>query len=183
MNPQRCRAPVGLILGAVAALTPIRAASPLQGHVGHMDMQMDASGPAPAICQLLGSRPVVIPTTLANARNVAPFLRVTDARSLGELVIEVGPVDIPARGMPAESRQLVYQLTRFPLDAWVHGFRLELTDARGRPVPRSVLHHIDTTRPAARDLFLPVAQRFVALGSETGSQNLPGWLADRKSVV
>jgi hypothetical protein len=145
--------------------------------MGHMDMQLGASAPPPAICQLLGSSPVVIPATLENAPMVAPLLRMVDVGERAELAIDVGPVDIPAHGMPAESRQLVYQLTQFPLDAWVHGFRLELTDARGRPVPRSVLHHIDTTRPAARDLFLPVAQRFVALGSETGSQNLPGWLA------
>ena len=177
MNPQRHRTPLGLIVGTMAALAPIRAASPLQARMGQMDMQVGASGAPPAICQLLDFSPVVIPATLANARMVAPFLRVADAPARGELAIEVGPLDIPARGMPAESRQLVYQLTQFPLDAWVHGFRLELTDARGRPVPRSVLHHIDTTRPAARDLFLPVAQRFVALGSETGPQNLPAWLA------
>ncbi len=40
-----------------------------------------------------------------------------------------------------------------------------------------MLHNIDTTRPAARDLFLPVAQRFVALGAETDGQHLPAWLA------
>jgi hypothetical protein len=79
--------------------------------------------------------------------------------------------------MAEHSQELVYQLTYFPFDAWVHGFRVELVDDRGRLVPRRVLHHIDTTRPEARDLFLPVAQRFVAMGAETKAVHLPGWLA------
>jgi hypothetical protein len=143
-------------------------------------MAIDDRAPRPAICQLFSSDPVSIPAS-DDPRSMhlaaAPYLRVWDASAHGELVIEVGPVDVPAHGMPAAARDLVYQLAHFPLDAWVHGFRLDLTDAQGRAVPRRVLHHIDTTRPLARDLFLPVAQRFVAMGSETGPENLPAWLA------
>ncbi len=161
---------------ACLAATPGAAAVPAQ--TGHMAMQ--APEREPGLCRLLSSRPVVVPARTAMAELPAarsPYLRLTDDARRHELVIDVGPVDVPARAMAEHSTELVYQLTYFPLDAWVHGYRVELTDARGRPVPRRVLHHIDTTRPDAHDLFLPVAQRFVALGSETGPENLPAWLA------
>ncbi len=134
---------------------------------------------AGGLCTLLSSDPVIVPAGDAIARNPldAPFLRVLDDGTRHQLVIDVGPVDLPAHGMATHAREIIYQLAYVPRDAWVHGFRVELTDARGRAVPQRVLHHIDTTRPAARDLFLPVAQRFVALGAETRSETLPAWLA------
>jgi hypothetical protein len=181
---------LALSTAALALLAPTRGAQGLQAQMGQMAMDahmgpmapmaMDDRAPRPAICQLFSSEPLTVPAS-GDARAMglaaAPYLRVWDEPAVGELVIEVGPVDVPAHGMPAQSRELVYQLAHVPLDAWVHGFRLDLTDAQGRAVPRRVLHHIDTTRPDARDLFLPVAQRFVALGSETGPENLPAWLA------
>jgi hypothetical protein len=178
---------VALGAAALAILAPPRGAHGLQAPMGQMAMDapmgpmaMGDRAPRPAICELFSSDPVTVPAS-GDARAMglaaAPYLRVWDEPADGKLVIEVGPVDVPAHGMPAQSRELVYQLAYFPLDAWVHGFQLELTDADGRAVPHRVLHHIDTTRPASRDLFLPVSQRFVALGSETGPEHLPAWLA------
>lgn len=173
----RRRTFVALAAATLALLAPTRGAGG-QMHMGQM--AMDEHAPRPAVCELLSFDPVTVPAN-DDARTMrlaaAPYLTVWDTPARRELVIEVGPVDVPAHGMPAESRELVYQLAYFPVDAWVHGFRLELTDVHGHAVPRQVLHHIDTTRPAARDLFLPVAQRFVALGSETAPENLPAWLA------
>lgn len=178
LRRRRRRTLVGLGAAVLALWAPTRGAHGLPAQMGLM--AMDDRAPRPAICQLLSSDPVTVPANgaaLALGLPPAPHLAVWDLPARSELVIEVGPVDVPAHGMPLESRELVYQLAHFPLDAWVHGFRLELTDGHGRAVPRSVLHHIDTTRPAARDLFLPVAQRFIALGSETAPENLPRWLA------
>ena len=168
---------VGLpaIAGAILALSPTRPfpTSPQHGHASYRE-------PATSICTLFSSDPVVVPwadpATLPK-RAASPYLRLSDDGRRRELVIEVGPVDLPAHSMATHSQDLVYQLAYVPFDAWVHGFRVELTDGRGRRVPRRVLHHIDTTRPAARDLFLPVSQRFVALGAETQAERLPGWLA------
>lgn len=170
-----------LAAGVLASLAPAAAGAALQGPAGRTGA-MHMSNPAlePGVCRLLSADAVVAPMSAAApgldlARS--PFLRLVDDARRRELVIEVGPVDLPAWSMAEHSHELVYQLTYLPFDAWVHGFRVELADARGRPVPRRVLHHIDTTLPAARDLFLPVAQRFVALGAETKPENLPGWLA------
>jgi hypothetical protein len=163
------------IAGVILALSPTWSVptSPQHGHTPYHE-------PPASICTLLSSDPVVVPQAdpAALRRGAAgPYLRLSDDHRRRELVIEVGPVDLPAHSMATHSQDLVYQLAYVPFDAWVHGFRVELTDARGRAVPRRVLHHIDTTRPSARDLFLPVAQRFVALGAETQAEALPGWLA------
>jgi len=136
--------------------------------------------PAGGICELLSPATVVVPASgdpLAPRAARSPYLRLFHDRGRHELVIDVGPVDLPPHSMAEHSEELVYQLMHVPFDAWVHGYRAELSDAQGARVPRRVLHHIDTTRPAARDLFLPVAQRFVALGAESEAQNLPAWLA------
>lgn len=136
--------------------------------------------PAAGLCTLLSADTVIVPIAVGAIGLLStdsPYLRLTDDRRRRQLVIDVGPVDLPAHAMAEHARELVYQLAYVPRDAWVHGFSLELRDARGRAVPRRVLHHIDTTRPAARDLFLPVSQRFVALGAETRSEVLPPWLA------
>ncbi len=155
--------------------------------MGQPERQAPNREPRSGLCTLLSSDPVVVPmadpadpaapAALPTSGEMGPYLRLADDRRRGELVIEVGPVDVPAHSMATHSQDIVYQLTHVPVDAWVHGFRVELTDARGHAVPRRILHHIDTTRPAARDLFLPVAQRFVALGAETRDEKLPGWLA------
>lgn len=157
-----------LLLVALVTLVPTGRGAALQSRP-----------PAQGLCELLASAPVVVPTQAeaAWARvGAAPFLHVSTDSIRRELVIDIGPVDVPPHGMAEHTDELVYQLGHVPVDLWTHGYRLTLTDARGRPVPRRVLHHIDTTRPGVADLFLPVAQRFVALGAETRNENLPGWL-------
>jgi hypothetical protein len=161
--------PLRLVFPLVVTLTltATRPAAALQGR-----------GPDQGLCGLLASRSVSVPAGDAAGLRLAsaPLLHVTADEALRELVLDIGPVDVPPHAMAAHSDELVYQLAYIPFDLWTHGFRLTLTDAHGRPVPRRVLHHIDTARPAARDLFLPVAQRFVALGAETGNETLPAWL-------
>ena len=171
MSPLRLAAALASLAGVPAAALKAQLAP--MAPMPHMEMHR--SGPDGGICQLLSSDPVVVPPGTEPARS--PYLSVYDRAPRHELVIEVGAVDLPAHAMAEHSRELVYQLTHVPFDAWVHGFRVEISEVHGRPVPHRVLHHIDTTRPAARDLFLPVAQRFVALGSETRAERLPRWLA------
>ena len=145
----------------------------------HHEHLADAGTPV-GLCTLLSSDSVTLPIASDPAvpgTADRPYLRLVDDRERRQLVIDVGPVDLPAHAMATQAREIIYQLAYVPRDAWVRGFRVELRDASGRAVPRRVLHHIDTTRPAARDLFLPVAQRFVALGAETKSETLPAWLA------
>src|SRR5690242_6834392 len=115
------------------------------GHTHVMDPE-----PAAGLCTFLSSDPVIVPITAGPiGPGDAPYLHLLDDRQRHQLVIDVGPVDLPAHGMATHAREIIYQLAYVPRDAWVHGFRLELRDASGRAVPRRVLHHIVTTRPAA----------------------------------
>jgi hypothetical protein len=169
----------GLLAASAAAVLSWTAGSGVAQAQFHHEHVADRQPPA-GLCTLLSSDLVILPAAADAVTPDAadsPYLRVLDDRERRQLVIDVGPVDLPAHAMAAHAAEIVYQLAYVPRDAWVHGFRLELRDAAGRAVPRRVLHHIDTTRPAARDLFLPVAQRFVALGAETKSEILPAWLA------
>ncbi|HEV8264476.1 MAG TPA: hypothetical protein VGQ06_05960 [Gemmatimonadales bacterium] len=106
----------------------------------------------------------------------AAYLHVSDRPHTREMLIEVGPVDIPARTSAPHQRDLAYQLGYAPVTGWIHGFTVRLVDARGHAVPRLRLHHIVIARPASRELFLPITQRFLGVGQETRDLQFPSWL-------
>ena len=87
-----------------------------------------------------------------------------------DLVMEVGPVDLPADG---EHHQLPAFHARIPIDGWVHGFRVDLVDANGREVPRATLHHVNVITPDQRELFSQIMLRVAAAGQETDPVTLP----------
>jgi hypothetical protein len=101
---------------------------------------------------------------------------VSDSGDAQEVVIEVGPVDVPARTTAPHQCELTYQLGYVPVTGWIHGFAVQLVDARGQAVPRLRLHHIVIARPASRELFLPITQRFLGVGQETRDLRFPAWL-------
>jgi hypothetical protein len=63
-----------------------------------------------------------------------------------------------------------------PLTGWMSGFRIELVDSAGRPVPSELLHHYNLIDPNHRELFLPISRRVLAAGSETGAVRMSRWL-------
>lgn len=105
-----------------------------------------------------------------------PALAITADPEARDLVIEVGPVDLPANG---DHRQLPALHTTLPVDGWLHGYRIELVDGQGRPVPRRLLHHINVIAPGQRELFSPIMLRVAAAGQETAPVNLPRLLGYR----
>jgi len=127
---------------------------------------------------VLGSAPAASHQGLPPGCRLAPqrYLRVSDSPDAHELVVEVGPVDVPAHSLAPHQRDLTYQLAFVPLTAWIYGFRVAVVDSSGKALPRWLLHHIVTARPANRELFLPVSQRFVGIGIETRELRLPAWL-------
>lgn len=61
----------------------------------------------------------------------------------------------------------------WPLDGWLRGVALELTDAAGRPLPRRLVHHINVVNFGRRQLFYPAVERTLAMGQETEDITLP----------
>jgi len=130
-------------------------------------------------------------------------------REARELVLTLGPADLPAHALGAGTHadhgmhgdppgvadpmdpghlhaepedphagavHLPSRLLRVPGSGSIRGYRIEVVDRHGAPVPRSVLHHVDVIRPDRRELFLPVAQRLFAAGQDTPDFRSPPWL-------
>lgn len=61
----------------------------------------------------------------------------------------------------------------FPVSGWLHGAHLELADSAGRPLPTSLIHHLNLVNFSRRQLLYPAYERTLALGEETGDISLP----------
>ncbi|HSU15886.1 hypothetical protein [Longimicrobium sp.] len=120
--------------------------------------------------------PAAAPAMMAAPAANAPGLRVGVDAEHRDLVLEVGPVDLPANG---GHRQLPAYHAALPVDGWLHGYRVEMVDADGRPVPRRTLHHVNVIVPGQRELFSPIMLRMAAAGQETAPVALPRMLGYR----
>lgn len=94
--------------------------------------------------------------------------------------LRIGPVDIPMamqgdghhhHGVLPEPKSVT-----FPKSVHLTGFKYRVFDGDGGELPTEVLHHMNVIKPQYRELFLPISQRMLALGKETGAQSLPGFL-------
>ncbi|MEK6687259.1 MAG: hypothetical protein AABZ01_02215, partial [Gemmatimonadota bacterium] len=95
-----------------------------------------------------------------------------------EITIDIPAIPLPPHtghhggggGLPPVIR------ARLPIAVSLYGFRVELFDAEGAALPASLIHHVNMIDPQARELFLPISRRVMAVGSETGGQKLPWFL-------
>lgn len=102
-----------------------------------------------------------------------PPLRIVNDAARRELVIELGPFDIAANADHHAVLQPTTRGVRIPIDGWIHGFRIEILDRVGRPVPQQILHHINVIASERRELFSQIMLRVAAAGQETGPAVLP----------
>lgn len=128
-------------------------------------------------------RPFVLAAALVVAfRSSSAQAPVTlTARQVGsdDVVLELGPMSLPANAGHDGLRQPPPLAVTFPSDGWIRGLRVELVDARGHAVPREVLHHVNVIVPDKRELFSPIMLRIGAAGTETGPLQLPRLLGYR----
>jgi hypothetical protein len=101
-------------------------------------------------------------------------VRVDAARR--DLVMEIGPVDLPAGG---DHRQLPAFHAIVPLSGWLHGYRVEMVDGEGHAVPRITLHHVNVIAPGQRELFSQIMLRVAAASQETEPVVLPRMMGYR----
>ena len=71
-----------------------------------------------------------------------------------------------------EDDSLLAQFT-WPLDAWVRGFSLRITDAAGMPLAPLPLHHFNVVNYDRRELMYPFVQRLMSFSKETDAVALP----------
>jgi hypothetical protein len=66
-------------------------------------------------------------------------------------------------------------LLRFnwPVNGWIRGVRLRVTDRTGRLLSSRLIHHINVINFGRRQLFYPIPERMIALGEETGDIRVP----------
>jgi hypothetical protein len=105
----------------------------------------------------------------ARAQAPAAALQIRDDAAHHDMVVEVGPADVAAGDM----KQLPAFHGAFPVDGWLHGYRVEMVDAQGRAIPRQTLHHVNVVLPNRRELFSPIMLRLAAAGQETAPAMLP----------
>jgi hypothetical protein len=115
---------------------------------------------------------------LAPAQDVAK-LHITNDRERRELLLQLGPVDLPAHMSHHGATEPPAQAVALPIDGWLHGFDVDLVDGRGRAVPQRVLHHVNLIAPEKRELFSQIMLRIGALGPETTPVKLPRLLGLR----
>lgn len=89
------------------------------------------------------------------------------------LIVEVGPLDLPAGASHHDVTQPSLAALSFPLDTYVHGYEVEIVDDVGAPVSQHVLHHVNLIFPHERELFSNIMLRLGAAGPETGRVMLP----------
>lgn len=112
----------------------------------------------------------------AQAPSPEPHLEITPDSARHELIVAIGPIDLPAGISHHDLDQLPVFTGTIPVSIKIYGFRVEIVDGAGRPVPSGVLHHVNLIDPDHRELFLPISRRLLAAGEETADETMPGWL-------
>ncbi len=100
-------------------------------------------------------------------------------RDHGDFVVDIGPIDLPAHAMHDMIRQPPVAERAAGVDGWLHGYRIEITEAAGDSVPHSIVHHIVVIEPQRRDLFTPLMLRLAAAGAETSPIVMPRFIGYR----
>ena len=114
-----------------------------------------------------------LPLRDGERRNGGEAARIFTDPEHGSLVIELAPVDLPANTSHHDLAQPPVATLHVPQSGYVHGFRVDVVDSAGNPLPSRLLHHYNLIDPDHRELFLPISRRLLAAGTETGTVRLP----------
>ena len=122
-------------------------------------------------------------------------MSVTVDSANSQIVVSTGPFRLPAKpagmegmdmhgmhdmaGMEGMEHHTLSHFMRFdwPVDGWLRGFRVEMTDASGKPLPGKLLHHLIGVNLDRRQLVYHAVERLFGWGSETDPVELPSGLA------
>lgn len=105
-----------------------------------------------------------------------------------EVVIEAGPFEVPAmdaemlkememdHSMHHEEEEARVFRFDWPVDGPGRAYRIEVRDANGALIPRSLLHHLIAINFDRRQFIYQQAERLFGIGRETPDETLPGTL-------
>jgi hypothetical protein len=102
--------------------------------------------------------------------------RIADDSAHQQLVITVGPVNLPAHADHHMVEQLGVQAVRLPRGGWLQGYNVDIVDSAGRVLPRALIHHVEMIELERRGLLSPEVQRMASVGTETREVQLPGFI-------
>lgn len=114
-----------------------------------------------------------------------PDLKVTLDSTKKEVVVVAGPFDAPqmaahtATGSVGnmidhgEAHDTPLQRFEFPTAGYMRGFKIEVTDTKGQPLPRHILHHLIVVNFDRRQLVYEAPERIAGGGAESGDIFIP----------
>lgn len=104
-----------------------------------------------------------------------PPARVITDSAQRQMIIELPPVDLPARSAGTEMAMVLLPVysAQVGVGGSLVGAQVELVDAFGNEVPRALLHHFNLTDPTRRELFLPTSLHMLAASKETPPMSVP----------
>jgi hypothetical protein len=122
----------------------------------------------------------LVAASLLAAGPGAPPASVTIAvdSSRHELTILAGPYDLPNMPPMADHGMMDHGMSHdtpvqhfaWPVEGWFRGYRVDLVDAKGQPMPRQVMHHLIMVNFSRRQLLYSAAERLMGAGTETDEE-------------
>jgi hypothetical protein len=165
---------------AAAAAAHIASATPVLAPSARMTVDT-ASGVAPTLS-----------TTDSAGGSGETQMRITVDSANSQIIVSTGPFTLPAKpagmkgmhmhgmeGMEGMEHHSLSHFMRFdwPVQGWLRGFRVDMTDASGKPLPGKLLHHLIGVNLDRRQLVYHAVERLFGWGSETDPVELPSGLA------
>jgi hypothetical protein len=121
-----------------------------------------------------------------------PQLRLVNDERAREVVVDMGPFAVPDMGAAdphdagshggdattdrtpgTHGRSGPLMKFEWPVEGWLRGFQVRVTDGEGKELPRHLLHHVIGVNFDRRQLAYPALERFFGIGTETGDVELP----------
>ncbi len=108
-------------------------------------------------------------------------VRIKDDPGRDRMVITIGRFDLPVPQADMGHSHTHHGVfppvgtVEIPVNGYITGFDYEVVDGEGNQLPKSLIHHLNLIDPRHRELFLPISQRMLAVGKETGAHSMP-WL-------
>ena len=125
---------------------------------------------------LLLATTLLTPAISSRKPAVEPQISIVVDSARGEVVITAGPYDLP--NMPPDMAEMHMgspQVLRFdwPVDGGLRGFNLSMQTEDGKPLPKSVIHHLIAVNFDRRQIVYQMVERLFGWGKETDPVLLP----------